>query len=253
MSEPTLLQARGVEIRYGALVAVSEVTFQLESGSFLAVVGPNGSGKSSLVRAILGLVPLTQGKIDVLGKPAGHGPAERIGYVPQFKTFDRHYPALAIEVVATGLHRSWAWRLTVEDRALCMAALERVDVGAIAERPVGELSGGQLQRVYLARALIRKPSLILLDEPATGVDYVGQADFYALLHDVQKELGTTLVMVTHDLEVASHHASEVLLLNRKQIAFGTPTSVLSQSMLGEAFGHIGHDHDTHPDGEHHTE
>ena len=240
----------GAEIRYGSLVAAEAMNFSIAQGDFLAIVGPNGSGKSSLIRALLGLVPFTKGAAIVLGHAPGSGSNE-IGYVPQVKTFDPSFPAQAIEIVASGLHQRWNFMFSSENRNRCLEAMKQVGVEPLAERALSELSGGQLQRVYLARALVRSPKLILLDEPATGVDYAGQADFYQLLEGIQKKTRAALIMVTHDLEVASHHATHVLLMNRRQVAFGSPGEVLSESKLAAAFGHLGHSHGFHPTGGHH--
>jgi zinc transport system ATP-binding protein len=158
------------------------------------------------------------------------------------KLFDRSFPALAVELVATGLLERWPVWLRAAHRKEAVGALERVRAAHLAERPIAQLSGGELQRVYLARALVREPRLVLLDEPATGIDVRGEQDFYHLLEHYHETTQATILMVTHDWAAAEHHASHVLLLKTQQVAFGAPQAVLTDDHLNLAFGHAGHTH-----------
>ncbi|GAB5601575.1 ABC transporter ATP-binding protein [Thermus sp. FJN-A] len=241
------LEVQGLSVRFGEFQALEGVSFRVPEGAFVAIVGPNGAGKSTLLKAVLGLVPF-RGEVRVYGRPLAEAEPLWFGYVPQIKTFDRTFPALALELVATGLLRRWPFRLSPEVRRKAQAALERVGAGALAERSLGRLSGGQLQRVYLARALIRNPRLLLLDEPATGVDRVGEVDLYRYLEAYQKASGATVLMITHDWE-AAHHASHVLVLNRRVVGFGPPERALTEECLRQAFGHLGHAHGLYVGGE----
>jgi zinc transport system ATP-binding protein len=230
-----------VTVRLGEATVLQDVSFELAAGCFLAVVGPNGAGKSTLVKVALGLVTPQRGHAALFGVEAGAWP-ERIGYVPQLKTFDRSFPATALELVTTGLRRRWPARVGVGERELAYAALSRVGAEHLAKRQLARLSGGELQRAYLARALARRPELVLLDEPATGVDFLAEHDLYDLLEGYQRDTGATVVMVTHDLAAARYHADRVLVLNRQVHGFGTPDEVLCESCLERAFGHLGHHH-----------
>lgn len=240
-NEPAVL-VRDLTVRFGDHLALEDVSLSVPRGAFVAIVGPNGAGKSTLLKVLLGLVQPTRGEVRVLGSPPSRVDPRRIGYVPQFKTLDRTFPALAEELVASGLRRAWPGRLTPEERARVQAALERVGAGHLMDRAVSRFSGGELQRVYLARAFVRRPELVMLDEPATGIDVLGEADMYRLLEDYQKETGATLLMITHDWEAAYHHATHVIVLNRRLIGFGPPERALSERCLREAFGHVGHAH-----------
>lgn len=202
------VETQGLAVRFGQYQALEDVSLRVPEGSFVAVVGPNGAGKSTLLKALLGLVP---------------------------------FPALALELVVSGLRRAWPFRVGEEERRRALEALGRVGALELAHRPLGRLSGGQLQRVYLARALVRRPRLLLLDEPATGVDRLGEVDLYRHLEAYQEETGATILMITHDWE-AAHHASHVLVLNRRVIGFGPPERALSEECLRQAFGHLGHEH-----------
>ena len=235
-------------VRFGTHEVLRAINFKLYAGDFLAVVGPNGSGKTTLIKALLGLVEPDAGEVRVFGVSPRRAAPDRIGYVPQIKTLDRSFPALTIELVVTGLSRRWPAWISSRDRSLAMDALERVGASAFARRPLGELSGGELQRVYLARTLVRRPELILLDEPATGIDTGGTSDLYEMLEQYQNETQATIVMVTHDLAAAVHHASHVLLVDEQQLSFGPPRQALSEKQLRRAFGHVGHPHLMQPGG-----
>lgn len=239
------IRATNLVCSYGSAPVIEDVTFSVEEGSYLAIVGPNGSGKSTLVKAMLGLLEPTSGSIELLGKAPSSVPASAVGYIPQMKTFDPTYPAMTLELVLTGMTVSWPFWIRREEREACLAALRRVGIEHLADHSVGTLSGGELQRAYLARTIVRKPRVIILDEPATGIDFVGEVDLYRLLGDLQKDSGATVVMVTHDLTVAEHHASHVLLMNNHAVSFGPPAEALKEEYLSRAFGHLGHKHDGH--------
>jgi zinc transport system ATP-binding protein len=244
-------------VRFGDYQALENITLETPAGSFVTLIGPNGAGKSTLLKVLLGVVTPTTGAALLYGQPPqAVGPFE-VGYVPQIKTLDRRFPALARELVATGLLARWPWRLRGELRAQCEAALERTGTHHLSGRAIGHLSGGELQRVYLARAMVRRPRLVLLDEPAAGMDVSGEADMYEILEQYQQETGATIIMITHDWEAAQYHASHVLLINRHLIGFGAPNHALRDENLRRAFGHLSHRHrltgeigQTHP--HHHT-
>jgi zinc transport system ATP-binding protein len=229
----------GLTVRFGEVTALDAVSFSLPAGAYLAVGGPNGSGKSTLLRALLGLVSADEGSIRLFGEPPMGCPAG-VAYVPQAKTLDRRFPGTALELVVSGLRRHWPWKSSKQERDMAREALRLVDAERLLNRRVAILSGGELQRVYLARAAIRRPRLVLLDEPATGVDFVGEEIVYRVLDSWRKTGETTIIMVTHDLAVAFHHASHVLLLNRRLVAFGPPEEMLTERNLQHAYGHMGH-------------
>ena len=235
------LFAQGLGVRFGDYTALEGVSFSLPPQSFLAIVGPNGAGKSTLLRCLLGLIEPTRGEVAVFGRAPRTLPADWLGYVPQVKMLDRSFPALPVELVATGLLGRWPGRLSRPLREQALAALERGGLAPLGDRPVAHLSGGELQRVYLARALARRPRLIALDEPAAGMDLSAEADMYEVLERAQSD-GATVVMVTHDWDAMHHHASHALVVNRVQVAFGTPGEALDASGMRLAFGHVGHRH-----------
>jgi zinc transport system ATP-binding protein len=238
----TVIEVDDLSVRFNDYRAVCDVSFQVEARDFVTILGPNGAGKSTLLKVLLGLIQPTKGRVSVLGREPEDVPPEMVAYVPQVKTLDRTFPARTIELVYTGLRSKWPIRGKRELYRKAHEALERVGAGHLADRPLSRLSGGELQRVYLARGLVRRPKIILLDEPATGIDASGVVGLYDVLYSCQRQLELTILMVTHDWEVASHHATKVLLLNTHLIAYGKPDVALTDACLRKTFGHVGHAH-----------
>ncbi len=236
------VETEGLEVRLGRHVALEGIGFRLPENGFLAILGPNGAGKSTLIKVLLGLQTPHAGSVRVFGHPAGRGPTREVGYIPQIKTLDRQFPALPLELVVSGIRGSWPWRIRREEREQAMEALTIAGMDRKLGTPLGQLSGGELQRVYLARSFVRRPRLLLLDEPATGMDALGEADMYRLLEGYRSHHKATIIMITHDWDVARHHSSHVLLLNRRQIGFGEAQEVLVGEALRQAYGHVGHAH-----------
>ncbi len=233
------ISVEGLTVRFGDVTALDNVGFSVEAGEFVAIIGPNGAGKSTLLDVLLGVQKMESGTVKVEG-------LDKVGYIPQRKDLDKRFPAKAIELVVCGAMGFWPLvkRKGFEERAL--RAMKRVGVDHCAEQQISTLSGGELQRVYLAKSLVRDPSLLILDEPAAGMDLAGEADMYHLLLDYQKDYGATVVMITHDWEGARVHADKVLLLNKKVIAFGDAKDVMDEARLLHLFhhrGHVGESHD----------
>lgn len=236
------VEVKNLSVKFEDHIALSDLSMQIPHNAFVAIVGPNGGGKSTFLKILLGLVKPTTGQVRIFGKTPQQVDPNIIGYVPQFKTMDRTFPALSIELVYTGISRKWPWQLNKDARKKACQALEQVGAAHLATRPIGKLSGGELQRVCLARSIVRQPELLMLDEPATGVDAIGEEDMYRMLENYQNISGATILMITHDWHAVTHHADYVLLLNRKQISFGSPGEALQEDNLRLAYGHIGHDH-----------
>lgn len=237
-----IIETKNLSFNYNGIPVLSDINISIPEGKFVSILGPNGAGKTTFLKIVLGLIKNYSGTITVFGKKPTEVEPALLGYVPQFKTMDRKFPAIAIELVASGLIKKWPWNIRGKSKNLAYEALALVKSEHLAERSLSTLSGGELQRVCLARSIVRNPKLIVLDEPATGIDAIGEADLYNLLEDYQKKSGTTILMITHDWHVAHHHSDYVLLLNRNQIAFASPKEALSENNLRIAFGHIGHHH-----------
>ncbi len=236
------VEVNNLFLSYGDIKVLENLNFVIPENTFVSIVGPNGAGKTTLMKILLGLVKYEIGEVKIFGKHPDEIDPQMIGYVPQIKTMDRNFPALSIELVASGLLRKWPWSVKGNDKEKSITALKMVKAEHLAYRPLTELSGGELQRVCLARSIVRNPKLIVLDEPATGIDAIGEADLYNLLEAYQHKSNATVVMITHDWHVAHHHSDFVLLINRKQVSFSNPEEALSEQNLRIAFGHIGHEH-----------
>ena len=226
-----------VGVEYGPTVALDGVSFSIEHGSFTGVIGPNGGGKSTLLKTIVGLVRPTRGQVLVDGRPS-HRMRRMIGFVPQLEQVDWNFPATVWDVVMMGLtpSRGLFRSHSKANRAAAAEALTTVDLLDLRRRGIGELSGGQRRRVLLARAIASRPSLLLLDEPLTGLDPTAQHRFLDIIDSLRKH-GTTVVMCTHNLTCVSARASDVAVINGGLIAYGPPDEVLLESVLGDAFGH----------------
>lgn len=236
----SLIEARGLGIRRGSHDILTGVNFRIEPGEIVTVLGPNGSGKSTLIRALIGLEPPSSGQVT-------RQPGLRIGYVPQRLHVDAALPMTVRRFL------SLPHRVSDADAA---QALARTGVAGLEKRQVAALSGGQLQRVLLARALLSAPQILILDEPTQGLDQPGEAAFYKLLEEVRAETGTAVLMVSHDLHVVMRASDRVICLNGHVCCEGTPEIVSAAPEYRALFG-MGtggalalyrHDHDHAHDG-----
>jgi zinc transport system ATP-binding protein len=234
------VQTDNLSVYLGETEALASISCCVREGEFVAVLGPNGAGKSTLLKVILGLLRPDRGTVLVFEKVPEKVPPDWIGYVPQVKTLDRSFPAVAQELVITGLRHTWVRWLRASDKNQAAEALEMVGAGHLAHRLIGSLSGGELQRVYLARSLVRQPRLVLLDEPVTGIDTLGESDFYRILAEYRERTNATILMVTHDLEEASRQAQRIMVINQRLISFGTPAEALCEECLIKAYGKPAH-------------
>ena len=238
----SIIEVKNLFVEYGEHTVLDDIHFTVVSHSFVSIVGPNGAGKSTLIKVLLGLTEYSSGSVLIFGKKTNKVYSSSISYVPQIKTMDRNFPAIAIELVLSGVKQRWPWTLHGEARSKAEKALQLVGAEQIANRAIADLSGGELQRVCIARSIAKNPKLIIMDEPAAGIDAVGESDLYKLLEDYQSKSDAAILMITHDWHIANHHSDFVLVLNKKQISYGPPAEALKEEYLRRAFGHIGHDH-----------
>lgn len=238
MSE-ILLQVEDLSVVYGnGHEAVHAVNFQLTGGNCCALVGANGSGKSTVFNAIMGLLPLASGRISLNGAPVATALKHNgLAYVPQNDHIDHSFPILVEEVVMLGRHghMNWRRRPRPEDRAKVREAMERLAISPLARRQIGELSGGQRKRVFLARALAQESRVILLDEPFTGVDLQTEYAVMDLLGELRRA-GYLLLVSTHNLGAVPRFCNETILLNRTVIAQGPVREIYNLGNLERAFG-----------------
>jgi manganese/zinc/iron transport system ATP- binding protein len=231
-----VLQFEDVSFAYGGAPAVDSVTLHVAPGDFTAIVGPNGSGKSTLLKAVLGLVPRVRGSVTLDGRPVARV-RRRVAYVPQREAVDWSFPINAEQVVMMGRfpHIGWVLAPSSRDRQAVAEALERVGMSDLRQRQIGSLSGGQQQRIFLARALVQEASVLLLDEPLTGVDATTQQVIVALMGEL-RSAGTTILQATHDLETAADVSDLLCFVNRRVLAFGTPDETFNEHTLHVTFG-----------------
>jgi ABC-type Mn2+/Zn2+ transport system ATPase subunit len=216
---PKVLDVRDVTVRFGAKVVLEDLTFHVPRGEFLCLCGPNGAGKSTLLKAILGLVKPDQGEILIAGV-APEKARGKVGYVPQRKSFDRDFPASPVEVIVANVRGRWPLRITPPERALAMKVLERTGAAKLANAQMRDLSGGETQRVFLARALATDPALLILDEPTAGVDVGGRAAIIDLMAEISASATITAILVTHNLQAIARCAERVIYLERTIKAWG---------------------------------
>jgi zinc/manganese transport system ATP-binding protein len=246
-ARPPVVRLRAAAAARGGRTVWSEVTVEVGAGEFVAVLGPNGSGKSTLLGAILGAVPLTAGRVEVLGAPAGRRRA-RIGYLPQRRAFDAALRLRGVDIVRLGLDGArWGVPVPALSRLLAPAAarardervrevLELVGASHYAHRPIGECSGGEQQRLLIAQALIRRPELVLLDEPLDSLDVPSQAGISALLRDICRREGVSVVMVAHDVNPILDHLDRLVFLARGRAMSGPPAEVITADRLTALYG-----------------
>ena len=231
-----LVSARGLWLARAGRAVLQGVDIDLSAGEIVTVIGPNGAGKTTLVRVLLGLEAPDRGE-------TRRRPGLVIGYVPQRFELDSAVPLTVARFVGLGLRRAGGEAI--------LEALAEVGAGKLGDRQLAELSGGELQRVLLARALVRSPGLLVLDEPVRGVDYAGEAELYTLIGRLRSERGFGVLLVSHDLHVVMAQSDRVVCLNRHVCCSGVPESVaqhpeyvrLFGAQAARAFGLYQHHHD----------
>ena len=258
-----VIRARGLTYRLGRQTILEDLAFEIRKGTFVAILGPNGAGKTTLIRLILGILRPTEGEITVFGvapSRMSRSLRRKIGYVPQLLSLDLSAPITVEEVVRMGryVHLGWVGRMRKEDHIAVQRALAQVGLEGRERQLLRELSGGQRQRVFLARALATEPELLVLDEPTTSLDPSMTEGLYDLLQDLQKQLGLTVLLVSHDVGIVMERADTVACLSGRLVAHGRPADVLTRATLecmygkhAVAFGHGVLPHmivDPHPHG-----
>ena len=235
------IRADGLTVTYrNGFTALTDASFAIPTGTITALVGVNGAGKSTLFKALMGFVPVARGTVEILGKPVTEAKkAQAVAYVPQAEEVDWSFPVLVEDVVMMGRygHMGFLRRPRPADRAAVDRALARVNMTEYRHRQIGELSGGQKKRVFLARALAQDAQVILLDEPFTGVDVKTEEQIIALLRDLRAE-GRVMLVATHNLGSVPEFCDRVVLVKGTVLAHGPTEEVFTPEKLRDAFGGV---------------
>ena len=250
-----VIDIKGLNFSYGSVPTLSGIDLKVAEGEFLGIVGPNAGGKSTLLKLILGLLTPQSGSIEVLGQ-APFAASRLLGYVPQYPRFQRDFPITVEQVVQLGRlgldrnggersgkwHALWPGRGSGTDSQAVRSALTEVEAGDIAKRQIGSLSGGQLQRVLLARALVGEPRILILDEPTANIDQRMESEIFDLLKALNARM--TILVVSHDVAFISRYVNRVACINRTLVCHDTDAidGHVIQELYGEHVRMIAHAH-----------
>lgn len=228
------VELNNISVKYGDLDALDDITLKVEEGSFLGIIGPNGGGKTTLLKVILGLIEPQQGEVKIFGEPLNNA-VDQIGYVPQISNFDRSFPISVLDVVLMarlGGRVRFFHQYKKEDIQKAEAVLAEMNLLHLKNRQIGKLSGGQLQRVLIARGLAVDPDILLLDEPTASVDASSTSQIYEILKKLNEE--RTIIVVTHDMAAVSSYFDTLACLNEKLYHHGDKH--LDQETTEQVFG-----------------
>jgi zinc transport system ATP-binding protein len=234
-----ILNVRDLSFRYNKIEVLSNISFDVKSGDYIGLVGPNGSGKTTLVKISLGILKPNRGTVLLYGvNPINFKDRHLIGYLPQRLHFNPYFPATVREIISSGLFlkkkRVKNFKKSVDE--IINEAMILMDVVEIKDILIGELSGGQLQRVLVARAIVNEPDLLILDEPTTALDPETRERFFHTLRELNKIKNTTIILVTHDIGSIGKYASKLLYLDKSIIFYGSFEDFCASKDMGNYFG-----------------
>ena len=238
---PPIIHFDHATFGFPGVVALEDISLEIHSGEFVGVIGPNGSGKTTLCRAVLGLMAPLKGHLRIFDCACDelrcHHRA-KIGYLPQKGVVDRNFPVTVLETVMMGRYGALGLftRPSGKDRKIALDALAHVEMEGHRDSALGHLSGGQQQRVFIARALAQKPQVLLLDEPTTGLDITTQHNVVELVQHLHEELGLTVLLITHDINMIRSRVDRLVLLKTRLYAAGPPADVLKPEILSQVYG-----------------
>lgn len=229
-----VVEFENVSFSYGGALVLDNISFTVSKGDLLGMIGPNGAGKTTLFSCMLGLLGGYRGSIRIFGEDIrkNRKALSKVGYIPQRKNIDQNFPATVEEIVSLGITSS---RKDRSDRERIASALKTVGLSALHDRKIGELSGGQQQRVLIAKAIVNEPELLILDEPATGIDLETQNKFYSLLKQLNQENRITMIWSSHDLDAVNRLATNVACINRSMFFHGQTHEFFENADLLKAY------------------
>ena len=226
-----------VDVKYQNILALRDINVKIFQGDYIGIFGPNGSGKTTLLKTIIGLIEPDHGIVSVLGSKNLKRVRSNVGYVPQNISVKKTFPATVLEVVEMGLFGKIGFMkpLKSEDKKQAEEALHMVHMGAYKSRPIGHLSGGELQKVMVARALASKPKILLLDEPTSALDFMMVTDLMKLLVELNDKLNITIIAINHHLDLLAPYCSRLLLMDGTIIFDGNPASDEVDNIIKQIF------------------
>ncbi|MBI4797013.1 MAG: ABC transporter ATP-binding protein [Deltaproteobacteria bacterium] len=238
---PPAALVKHLQVSYGRQPVLRDISIEVPEGAFFIIIGPNSSGKTTLLKAMAGALKPRQGQVEIWGKPvrqyARKALARLVAVVPQRVPTDIPFTVQEAVLMGRSPHGGWLSLEKHRDLELAAEAMAITDVAHLARRPLPQLSGGELQRVIIARALCQQPRLLLLDEPTAALDPAHQVNIMDLMARLQQERGLTIVMVSHDLNLAAMYGDQLLLLKEgRRISSGSPGEVLTYEQLEQAYG-----------------
>jgi len=236
------LEVEGLSVKINNRYLIEDITFSVDKGQIVAIIGPNGAGKTTLFKAILGLIPHITGSVSLFGQPLHKNKTlpVRVGYVPQRLEFDRTFPLTVSELLSFTIPPIWSIPFYKKNKQkdYINELLEIVGARDLAKITIGNLSGGELQRIMIAKAIANNPEILFLDEPAAGIDIEGQERFYDLINRLNKERGIPVILISHDLNIVYRFADAVLCLNRRLICRGKPEETLTDEVIKRVYGEM---------------
>lgn len=236
----SIISVENLSVKLHGVTVLSDISFKVKRGEYIGIVGPNGSGKSTLIRAILGLADIDTGTVQIMGEVLHHFERwYRIGYLPQSTVVaNKSFPASVAEVVATGLlgSKKFPRKVRKKDREKVMETLSMLGIGDLHLEQIGKLSGGQSQRVFLARAMVSNPDILILDEPTAALDPVTRESFYDIIASLNRDHDKTVLLVTHDSSTIGRYADKMLYLDRHLVFFGSFKEFCLSSDMSKYFG-----------------
>lgn len=234
-----IIELHDISFAYGEEKVVDKVSLAIHKGDYLGIIGPNGGGKSTLLKIMLGILKPQSGKVKLFGTDIRHfHDWSKLGYVSQKAThIDTNFPMTVEEVVTMGRYPKIGLfhQISKTDKDIVHTALQQVEMLPYKNRLISDLSGGQQQRVVIARALAGQPEVIFLDEPTVGVDVKTQEQFYALLQKLNRQLDLTLVLISHELDVVAHEATEISYINCSLVYHGTPKEFIKSDYFTKLY------------------
>lgn len=236
--ETLAVDIKNLYVTYDERVILENINLEIARGAYVAIIGPNGGGKTTLLKTILGLIKPIKGKIKVFGFPSEKWlkSGTMIGYIPQRPLINPNFPVTVYDTVLMGRYGKIGLfkHPSRKDKMIALENIERVGLGDFINQQIGQLSGGQQQKAFIARALCNQPKLLILDEPTIALDASAQDNFYQLLKEFKDEMGLTIIMVTHDLSVVSSDIKDVVCLNQK--IFSHPGTPLDPRNVKDCYG-----------------